>query len=587
MNGSIGKGGGGWRAAVAKRVPAVGWMPRYTRLDATGDLVAGLTLGLTLVPQAIAYASLAGLPVHVGLYSSFVGTLVYVLFGTVKEVSIGPTSLMALLTLQVCRGLPLEYVTLLTLLSGVVVSVMGLLQMGFLVELISPSVTSGFTSGTAVIVMAAQVKGLLGLSFSAESIPENVQLIAANVSDIRVGDCVLSAVCCTVLLSLRKLKDVKTKSAKLQSILWLISISRNAIVVCAASVFAFIVHNPVDPWFKLSGRVSAGLPSLSIPAFSVANPDGSVTGTSAMLHELGAAVLVLPVVMVLANIAIAKAFTGGRQVEASQEMLTLGLCNVLGSFVGAMPTCGAFTRSAVSHSSGVRTPAAGIYSAMIVLVALSFMTEYFYFIPKACLSSVLICAVMFMIDFAIFRRLWRSSKQEFFILLLTFSSSVLLSVELSVLGGAVASVAALLRGVARPPVEVTTLKIPGGIIGTRVRPTLALVYMNMTHVLSAVPRASPVFLDLSRVTLLDHAATEALERLQKKMSDNGQKLIIYNATPEILPQLEAGSGTPEQSLDIHRLRARTELEALTDSEATENVALLTGDVEKDIEKQEA
>ncbi|CAH0579551.1 unnamed protein product [Chrysodeixis includens] len=312
--GLVPRGGGGkragrWRRALRRRLPVLRWLPRYDRVSAVADLVAGVTLGLTLVPQSIAYASLANLPVQYGLYSSFIGTMMYVLLGTVKEVSIGPTSLMALFTLQVCRGLPVEFVVLLTFLSGCVVLAMGLLRLGFLVELISPSVTSGFTSATAVIIVAAQLKGLLGLSFTAETVVENIRCIVAKWDDIRYADAALGAVCCSVLLLLRKVKDipVSEKRGRLRRALWLLSISRNALVVLAASSFAYLTHHPNQPLFKLSGRVEPGLPSLAPPPFSAA-VDNSTVHFVDMVQQLGSAVLMLPVVMVLANIAIAKAF---------------------------------------------------------------------------------------------------------------------------------------------------------------------------------------------------------------------------------------------------------------------------------------
>ncbi|XP_049699793.2 sodium-independent sulfate anion transporter isoform X3 [Helicoverpa armigera] len=455
------------RAVLARRLPLLRWLPQYSRVAALADLVAGVTLGLTLVPQSIAYAALADLPVHYGLYSSFLGTMLYVALGTVKEVSIGPTSLMALLTLQACRGLPIEFVLLLTFLSGCVVLLMGLLRLGFLVELISPSVTSGFTSATALIIVAAQLKGLLGLSFTAESVADNVRLIVTQWPLVRRADCALAAACCTALLLLRKVKDVRVRSKRMGRVLWLLSISRNALVVLAASVLAYVTHGPDRPLFKLSGRVEPGLPPLSAPPFS-ATVGNTTMNFVDMVQQLGSAVIMMPIVMVLANIAIAKAFSEGGRVDATQEMVTLGLCNMAGSLVHAMPTCGAFTRSAVSHSSGVRTPAAGLYSGIITLLALIFLTKYFYFIPKACLSSVLICAVIFMVDVRTVRRLWAGDRAELGVLALTFGVSLARSVELAVLAGALASLAALLRRLMRPRVHTYHVKLASGLWG-RVR----------------------------------------------------------------------------------------------------------------------
>ncbi|XP_073945710.1 sodium-independent sulfate anion transporter-like isoform X2 [Choristoneura fumiferana] len=553
------KVGGGWRRALERRVPLLAWAPRYSRLAAAADLVAGVTLGLTLVPQSIAYAALAGLPVHYGLYSSFMGTMLYMVFGTVKEVSIGPTSLMALLVLQACHGLPVQYVTLLAFLSGAVVLLMGLLRLGFLVDLISPPVTSGFTSGTAVIIVVTQLKGLLGLSFTAESIPDNLALIARQWDRVQLPDVLLSLVCCTLLLLLR----VGPKRAALQRALWLVSISRNALVVAGAAFFAYHACDHDKPFIKLSGHVTPGLPPLSLPAFSLQGADNSTVSFTEMVHELGSAVIMMPIVMVLANIAIAKAFTSGGRVDATQEMLTLGVCNMAGALVHAMPTCGAFTRSAVSHSSGVQTPAAGLYSGIIVLLALRFMTHYFKFIPKACLSSVLICAVIFMIDLGTVRRLWRTSRAELAVLLLTFMVCLADSVERAVLVGVLAATAVLLRAVMRPAVHRHHLQV-GGTEATRVRPTLALIFLNVEHVsakLVAAARArphAPLLLDCSALSLIDDASRQALERLVKKFKSADQKLIVYNASPEVLKSLEAVEG-----LDKRALGAATALEALT------------------------
>ncbi|KAJ8729793.1 hypothetical protein PYW07_016831 [Mythimna separata] len=573
-----GKAGGGWRRLLRRRVPLLRWLPRYDRVSALADLVAGITLGLTLVPQSIAYASLANLPVQYGLYSSFVGTMLYVVLGTVKEVSIGPTSLMALFTLQICRGLPVEFVVLLTFLSGCVVLIMGLLRLGFLVELISPSVTSGFTSATAIIIVAAQLKGLLGLSFTAESVGDNIRLIVTKWDDVRPADAALGAVCCSVLLLLRKLKDVRVRSERLSRVLWLVSISRNALVVLAASSFAYLTHHPHQPpLFKLSGRVEPGLPRLSAPPFSASLDNSTVTFVD-MVHTLGSAVIMMPIVMVLANIAIAKAFSAGGRVDATQEMVTLGLCNMAGSLVHAMPTCGAFTRSAVSHSSGVRTPAAGLYSGIITLLALIFLTQYFYFIPKACLSSVLICAVIFMVDLRIVFRLWRTDRQELAVLALTFCVSVARTVELAVLAGALGSLAVLLRQLMRPAVSVCALKTSAGEV-VRVRAALGVLYVSAELLARRVARAAhaaaprPVLLDCQHHAMLDYAAVKMLERMIKKFKTDEQLLIIYNVPEEHLQRYSELEG-----VDARSLRATSVAAALASvaHDADESVTLLTG-----------
>ncbi|XP_045448674.1 sodium-independent sulfate anion transporter-like [Melitaea cinxia] len=533
-----GAGRGGWRAALWRRLPALRWLRSYDREAAAADAVAGVTLGLTLVPQSIAYAALANLPVHYGLYSAFVGTMLYVLLGTVKEVSIGPTSLMALFTLQVCRDLPIDFMVLLTFLSGCIVLLMGLLRLDFLVDLISPAVTMGFTAATALIIVAAQLKGLVGLSFVAESPLADLRLLAGRLRLARAPDCALSAACCATLLLLRSLKDIRVSSKryKLKKALWFISISRNALVVFVASTYAFCTYDPKQPLFKLSGKVEPGLPKISLPPFSTVVNNQTV-GFLEMTTTLGSSLLMLPFVMVIANISIAKAFSSGGRVDASQEMVTLGVCNALGSLLRAMPTCGAFTRSAVSHASGVRTPAAGLYSGIITLLALNYLTQYFFFIPKACLSSVLICAVIFMIDVGGLRRLWRARRREALVALLTAAVGALASVEAAVLSGALASLAALLADLLRlPPLRLATDQAGRGALVARPR---ALVYANAERAAASVRRAlaerglRALLVDCGALALLDHSAEQVLERLVQELEGSGRPVVFFRASADV------------------------------------------------------
>ncbi|XP_047529810.1 sodium-independent sulfate anion transporter-like isoform X1 [Vanessa atalanta] len=565
---SVSAGGGGFSSWLQRRLPALRWARAYDRTSAAADAVAGVTLGLTLVPQSIAYASLANLPVQYGLYSAFVGTMLYVLLGTVKEVSIGPTSLMALLTLQACRDLPIDFVVLLTFLSGCIVLLMGLLRLDFLVDLISPSVTSGFTSATAIIIVVAQLKGLLGLSFVAESPAENLWQIAMRWRDVRAADCALAFVCCTTLLLLRKLKDVplSPKRFKLKKTLWFISIGRNALVVFTASAFAFYTYDAKMPLFKLSGKVEPGLPKFGLPPFSTIVGNRTL-GFLEMTTQLGSSLLLLPFVMVLANIAIAKAFSTGGRVDAAQEMLTLGVCNCVGALVRAMPTCGAFTRSAVSHSSGVRTPAAGLYSGIITLLALNYLTKYFFFIPKACLSSVLICAVIFMVDVGTARRLWRERRREALVAALTCGVGVCAGVEAAVLCGALASLAALLADLLRRPTLLMAIdKTVGGSV-LLVRPRRALVYINAERFAARVRRAidetdsqRELFVDCSALTLLDYTAVQVLGRLIKELESEGRQVVFFRASEEAARWLRRVPG-----LRADTLRERTLRDALRHS----------------------
>lgn len=191
---------------AVKRVPILGWITKYRKEDIIPDFIAGLTLGMTLIPQSIAYANLAGLPAHYGLYSSFLGKLLYVVFGTVREVSIGPTSLMSLLTLQYTMDKPVEFVILLTFVVGVVELLMGILKVGFVVDFISVPVTSAFTSAASLIIISSQLKSLVGIKYKSTNFYTSVYKFFEQIQEVQMGDLIVS-VCCVIFLLVFRVSD--------------------------------------------------------------------------------------------------------------------------------------------------------------------------------------------------------------------------------------------------------------------------------------------------------------------------------------------------------------------------------------------
>ncbi|XP_026470655.1 sodium-independent sulfate anion transporter-like, partial [Ctenocephalides felis] len=188
------------------------WLPSYDREAAVSDMIAGITIGLTLIPQSIAYAALAGLTAQYGLYSAFMGAFLYVIFGTIKEVSLGPTSLVALMVLEYCHEKPVEYVVLLGFLAGCIELMMGLLKLGFLVDFISAPIVSGFTSAMSLIIICAQAKGLLGLHYTGHGFVDTLMQLIQRISNARLADSILALCCIVFLLTLRILMPRQTVS---------------------------------------------------------------------------------------------------------------------------------------------------------------------------------------------------------------------------------------------------------------------------------------------------------------------------------------------------------------------------------------
>ncbi|KAG7210485.1 hypothetical protein KM043_012006 [Ampulex compressa] len=541
-----------FKKLAKNRVPILTWLPRYTGKDALGDLVAGLTVGLTLIPQAIAYAGLAGLTPQYGLYSAFAGSFVYIIFGTCREVNIGPTALISLLTYTYARGDP-EYATLLCFLSGCVTVILGFLRLGFLVEFVSIPVVSGFTSATSLIIVCSQIKGLLGLKIQGESFIEIWKELAANISQTRIPDLLLSCFCILVLLTLKFLKEREVANEALRRFLWFLGTGRNALVVVVCAIASYIFERQGGAPYILTGHIDAGLPDVAPPIFSrtIGNSTESFVN---ICGYLGSGILVVPLISIIANVAIAKAFSRGQILDATQEMLTLGLCNVVGSFFHSMPVTGSFSRSAVNHSSGVRTPFGGIYTGILVILALSLLTPYFYYIPRATLSSVIICAVIFMIEVKMLRSIWKCSKRDLIATFVTFFACLFAGVELGILIGVSIDLAILIYLNARPSICIEYRHTPTSAYAL-VRPSTGLMFPAVDYLriylienLSVEPDKSSrsikkkpkdVVLDCQHIDKIDFTAAQGLQTVIKDFKDRKHRLIMLKPAPEVLQSVQS------------------------------------------------
>ncbi|KAL0108508.1 hypothetical protein PUN28_015208 [Cardiocondyla obscurior] len=539
------------RFTVKKYIPVLEWLPRYTRLKAVSDLIAGITLGLTMIPQSMAYAMLAERIPQYGLYSCFAGGFFYIIFGTIKEVSIGPSSLMSLLTLQYTRDMPQEFVILLCFLAGCIEFLMGVLNLGFLVDFISVPVTSGFMSAGAVIIIIAQLQGLLGLKYKSENIADNLYKMIKNINKIQPADFALGIFSLVFLLIFRKLKDIDcscaknqknaSRSATIKKTLWYFSIGRNALVVLISSTIAyqFEVFTGSVP-FRLSGKIEPGLPKVSLPPFSSQVGNQTYTFIDMCAHY-GIGLGILPVISVLANVAIAKAFAMGANVDATQEMLVLGLSNIAGSFVSSLPTAGAFTRSAVSSASGIQTPMAGLYSGSMALLALSFLTPYFSYIPRATLSAVLISAVLFMIDLKIIKLLWRGSKTDAIAAIGTFALAVFIGIEIGLLLGVLFNLILFIRLSTKLNLHVTNCKTHLGNRYVMLKPNICLHYpavasfCNMT--MSLAENNIPLIVNCENFTNLDYTSIKGIEILSNRLNCERNRFWLLHLNSDVIKSI--------------------------------------------------
>ncbi|XP_043263626.1 sodium-independent sulfate anion transporter-like [Colletes gigas] len=536
-----------------KRIPIVAWLQMYRKDYIASDLVAGITVGLTVIPQAIAYANVAGLPLQYGLYSSFMACFVYTILGSCKDVPVGPTAIIAILTRETLQKSDLgpDFAVLLTFLSGCVCLLMGILQLGFLLDFISGPVSVGFTSAAAIIIATSQVKDILGINISGSKFVEVWQKIFEKIGETKLWDTALGITCIIVLLLLRKIKDISVihKATKvpskvqviMQKSLWLLSTSRNILVVLVCAVMSWLLesHLGSSP-VKLTGHVKQGLPEFQPPPFQTYHRNETY-GFVDMVSALGSGCLVIPLLSLLETISIAKVFNEGKPIDATQEMLALGACNVLSAFVSSMPVSGGLSRGAVNHSSGVKTTLGGVYTGLLVLVSLQFLTPYLYFIPNAALAAIIIAAVIFMVELHVIKPIWRTKKIDLVPAVATFLCCLFIRLELGIVIGIGINVLFLLYASARPSLRVHKDTSVNGCEYLVITPDRSLVFPSVEYVRAVISKqgtrqgtAVPVVIDSTHIQAADFTAAKGVKNLTEDFSKRGQPLIFHNLKPSVI-----------------------------------------------------
>lgn len=398
------------------------------------DLPAGLTVGVMLVPQSMAYAMIAGLPVVYGLYAALVPQVVYAVMGTSRQLAVGPVAMDSLL---VAAGLStvavagsdryIELALLLALMMGTLQLLLGTFRLGFLAHFISKPVISGFTSAAALIIGLNQLPHLTGIA-----LPRSAQLhrlvegTLDGLAQFHGPTVLLGTVSIALLVGLRK---------------GLPRVPGSLVLVVLALAGGAVV--PWGTWdIRTVGAIPAGLPGFHVPGWT-----------------LGDLQMLLPLAATLALVAFMEAYSvaqavaqkrGDHEVDADQELKALGSANVLGSFFGAYPVSGGFSRTAVNERAGAVSGMSSLVAAGVVALSLTFLTPIFRYLPTAALGAIIVMAVAGLVDLATFRRLWRTHPDEAALLVVTFSLTAFGGMVLGITSGVVLGLALTLFRTTRP-----------------------------------------------------------------------------------------------------------------------------------------
>ncbi|XP_047363909.1 sodium-independent sulfate anion transporter-like [Vespa velutina] len=539
---------------IKRRLPIFAWLPKYKLAWLVQDALAGLTVGLTAIPQGIAYAIVAGLSPEYGLYSAFMASFVYIIFGSCENITIGPTAIMATMVQSLVLNYGPDMAILLAFLKGCIIMLSGLFHLGFLLDFISLPVITGFTSAAAISIASSQFKPLLGIPGRTESFLDSIEQVFSNLKAIRYQDTILG-ICTIIVLVIFKNLPGKRNGTWSQKSFWGLTLARNAIVVVTGTIIAYICSSTGNEIFNLTGSMGKTLPPFKPPPFSTIFKSKTYDFVE-MTKIMGLTIISISVVSTIEHIAIAKAFAKGKSLDATQEMFALGICNILGSFVSSMPVTGSFTRTAVNHASGVKTPFGGLFTGCLVLLAAGFLTRTFRFIPKATLAGVILCAMYYMLDFGTYMLLWRAKKIDFVIMILTFLPCLFLGLELGIAIGVVCNLATLLYFSARPSVETKIEQNDDHRIITHIIPEEAVAFPAAEHLRANIMKLSEtthcnVVLDCRNLKRIDVTVAKNIKLLANDLSLRGQEIIYVNCCKNVEDILKTVA--PELQNEFHEI----------------------------------
>lgn len=419
---------------LKKYIPILSWLPGYNKAAFSGDLSAGLTVGVMLIPQGIAYAMIAGLPPIYGLYTAMTPQVIYAIFGTSRQLSVGPTAMDSLIVAAGITSIatvgPDNYIAaaiLLAFLMGLMQLAFGIFKLGFLVNFLSKPVISGFTSAAAIIIGLNQLKHIFGIEIPRSNQAHSLLYdtgIAINSTNL-ITLCLGVGTILTIIILKKYFKKIPAA---------LTSVVLGILIVQFFHLDLYGVHIIRD--------IPTGLPSPSIPDF-----------TQNYFKDLLPLALTLSLIAFMEAISQAKAIEDKHndyKVDANQELIALGLSNIVGSIFKSYPSTGGFSRTAVNDQAGAKTGMSFIIAAGVVALTLLFLTPLFYYLPKAVLGGIIIVAVMGLINIKYPVKLWKYKKDDLIMLLGTFAVTLTIGIKEGIIVGVILSLGFLIFRSTRP-----------------------------------------------------------------------------------------------------------------------------------------
>lgn len=543
---------------LARYLPILEWGRGYGGVTLTNDLVAAAIVTIMLIPQSLAYAMLAGLPPEIGLYASILPIIAYALFGTSRALAVGPVAVISLMTLTAASAIAApgsaEFIAatlVLALLSGLILIVMGVLRLGFLANLLSHPVVSGFITASGIIIATSQLKSLLGIKASGEALPELVTTLIENAKDTNPYTLAIGVIATGFLFWVRKgLKPMLVGFGLSARPADLVA-KAGPIVAVALSILAVITFDLEAKGVKVVGDIPQSLPPFTVPLFD-----------AELWQRLAIPALLLSIIGFVESVSVAQTLAAKKRqrIVPDQELIGLGAANVAAAFSGGYPVTGGFARSVVNFDAGAETPAAGAFTAVGILLAALFLTPLLASLPIATLAGTIIVAVLSLVDFKTPRAIWYYSKADFAAMAATIAVTLLIGVEPGVMAGVGLSLALFLWRASRPHAAIVgrvpetehfrNVKRHKVFTDPRIltiRIDESLTYLNarwleefVLEEIAAHPKLKHLILMASAVNAIDASALESIEAINHRMADAGVCLHLSEVKGPVMDALERG-----------------------------------------------
>jgi SulP family sulfate permease len=567
-------------AGLARRFYLLHWLQTYSRADFTRDILGAAIVSFMFLPQSLAYAFLAGLPPQVGLYASIVPLMGYALFGTSRVLAVGPVAVISLMTASALEPLAVagtpEYVGLtlaLCLLSGAVLVIMGMFRLGFLSNLLSHPVISGFVTASTIIIALSQVKSILGVKAQGNTLLELAPELIKHAPGFNAPTLIIGVSAILFLLAVRLyLRDFLVARG--------VDAHAAAMIARAGPLFSAAIFTVVSFFMNLPalgvetvGELPRGLPTLTIPPFDYAS-----------WRALLLPALFMSIIGFVESVSVAKTFAAKRRerVLPDNELLGLGTANIVAAFCGGMPVSGGFSRSVVNSDAGVRTPIASIFTGIGIAIVILFLVPVIAHVPLAVLAATIIVAVLSLIDFKILAQTWAYSKSDFTAVLATIVITLLEGVEIGVAVGVVLSILMYLYRTSRPHVAVVGLvpqtqhfrnvkrhEVITSPHVLNVRVDESLYFANASYLEEALtdlmlqnPDAKHLVLICSAINTIDTSALETLESLNHRLADMGVTFHLSEVKGPVMDRLRRSDFLNELTgrVFLSQFHAATELD---------------------------